>query len=104
MFYVTIMINYLYMKRFLNVLLLFPLLSIAQDGFVVNGVLSGVKEKSLVFLTDANNPADTLAKTTVLNGKFILKGKLSEPGLYNLNFLAPQKKGLLFLDNSNVSI
>ena len=92
------------MKRFIVVFLLLPLLSVAQKSFVINGELSGVKDKALVSLTDANNPKDTLAKSRVTNGKFVLKGSIAEPGLYNLNFSDLQKKGLLFLDNSKLII
>ena len=93
------------MKQLLLVLFFMPLLVAAQqNGFVINGTLSGIKDKSSVFLTDANNPSDTLAKTTAAAGKFMLKGALSEPGLYYLNFTSQQKKGLLFLDNSIVSV
>ena len=93
------------MKRVLVVLIFMPLLAAAQqNGFMINGMLPGIKDKSNVFLTDANNPSDTLAKTIADAGKFILKGTLAEPGLYYLNFTNPQKKGLLFLDNSTVSV
>ncbi|MEO5997433.1 MAG: TlpA disulfide reductase family protein [Chitinophagaceae bacterium] len=93
------------MKRMLMVLLLVPFLSMAQQkGFLINGSLSGIKNNSLVSLTDANNPSDTLAKSIVTNNTFQLKGQLPEPGLLSLNFSDAQKKTLLFLDNSTVSI
>ena len=85
--------------------MLLPVLGMAQQkGFIINGTLSGLSENSVVSLTDANNPSDTLAKSTIRKNAFVLKGDLPEPGLFNLNFSSVQKKGLLFLDNSNVTI
>ncbi|MEJ7739192.1 MAG: TlpA disulfide reductase family protein [Chitinophagaceae bacterium] len=93
------------MKNLLSILLLLPLLSVGQQkGFVVTGTLTGLKEKSLVYLTNVSKPADTLARAIVLNGKFTLKGHLKEPALCNLNIADQQKKGMVYLENSNVSI
>src|SRR4051812_18604750 len=92
------------MKRGILLLLLFPLAVFAQKQFTIEGNLSGIADKTLVFITDANNPADTLAKSTASGGKFALKGTLPEPGLYHINFADSKKKGLLFLDNSKVSL
>lgn len=93
------------MKRCIVVLLFLPLFGLAQkSGFVINGNLSGLHNKDQVSLTDANNPTDTLAKSTVAGGMFTLKGNVPEPGIYHLNFAGLQKKALLFLDNSTVSI
>ncbi len=86
------------MIKFLSVFILLPALGLAQqNGFVVNGAMGGVKDKSLVYLTNANNPTDTISKSVVSNGKFQLTGKLSEPGFYNINFSSVQKKGCCFL-------
>lgn len=93
------------MRRFLGLLILWPALCFAQqNGFVINGAVGGVKDKSMVYLTDANNPTDTVSSSAVSNGKFKLTGKLAEPGIYNINFASTQKKGLIFLDNSNVTV
>lgn len=82
-----------------------PALGFAQqNGFVINGAMEDVKDGSIICLTDYNNPTDTVSMATVSNGKFKLTGKLTEPGLYSISFSSSQKKGLLFLDNSNVSI
>ena len=93
------------MKRCFVVFLFLPLFSLAQkNGFIVNGNLAGLNNRDQVSLTDANNPTDTLAKSTVAEGKFILKGNVPEPGIYHLNLAGLQKKALLFLDNSTVSV
>lgn len=93
------------MKKFLALLLLVPFLSNAQeDGFVMSGQVEGVKPNTVVALTDANNPTDTLSKSIINDGRFRLTGKVSEPGLYNIVFSDSQKKGILFLDNSKISV
>ncbi len=99
------LLNYILMKRMLLALLLVPFLVMGQKkGFVINGSLSGIVNNSVVSVTDANNPTDTIAKSIVQNNSFILKGELPEPGLCNLNFSGVQKKSLLFLDNSTIKI
>jgi peroxiredoxin len=93
------------MKKLLFILVLSPLLSVGQKkGFVINGSLTGIADNSVVSLTDVNNPTDTVAKALVKKNTFVLKGNLPEPGLFNLNFSSVQKKGMLFLDNSAMTI
>jgi len=94
-----------YMRKLFGILLLLPLISMAQQkGFVITGTLSGVKDNSLVYLTDMNKQEDTLAKSMISKGRFMLKGRLKEPGLYNLNISDLQKKALLYLENSNIAV
>ena len=64
----------------------------ADKGFIITGAVTGLAEKSAVFLTDANNAADTIARTVVQAGKFILTGHVAEPNLYEVNFGAAKKK------------
>lgn len=73
-------------------------------GFVINGHIKGLEDKSAVFLTDANKPTDTLARTTVKNGAFELKGHVTEPNLYELNFGGAEKKTVLFIGNDRVKV
>jgi peroxiredoxin len=73
-------------------------------GFTITGHVKGVADKSAVFVTDANKSTDTLAKTTVKNGAFILKGQVPEPNLYELNFKSVEKKAVLFIGNDNVKV
>jgi peroxiredoxin len=73
-------------------------------GFTVRGQVGGLGEKSAVFITDANRPTDTLARTTVKNGEFILKGHVAEPNLYELNFGGVEKKTVLFIGNENIQV
>ena len=92
------------MKILIACFMLLPFFNQAQPGFTVNGTVTGLKERSMVSLVDANNPTDTLAKAPVTGGKFKLKGTIPEPAVYILQYGAEQKKSLLFLDNSNVTI
>jgi peroxiredoxin len=81
-----------------------PAMLVAQKQLTISGKVEGVKEKSLVFLNDANTPGDTIAKGLVKNGRLLLKGSLRESALVFLNFPETKKKALLFLDNGNIEI
>jgi peroxiredoxin len=73
-------------------------------GFHIEGHVKGISEKSLVSITDANKPTDTLARGQVKGGMFILNGHVNEPSLIVLNFLSAQKKYSLFIGNETVTI
>ena len=75
-----------------------------QPGFRVEGHIRGVEDKSMISLTDANKPGDTLAQARVKAGVFVLTGRLSEPNLVNLNFISAKKKTSLFIGNENITI
>ncbi len=95
------------MKFFTSLILLFPLFVAAQSSsgqFILTGKVSGIPEKTLVTLSDVNQPGDTLGRATVNNGVFVLKGKITEPNLYALNFHGVQKKSMLFIGNEQVAL
>ncbi len=95
------------MKRFLLLLLVLPAFVIAQNGpgkFSINATVSGLKDNTVVSLSDVNNPDDTLAVATVSNGRFILNGSLPEPNLYHLNFAGVSKKTVVFLNNAQIEL
>ena len=73
-------------------------------GFSISGHISGLSERSDVFVTDANKPTDTIARSKVSGCAFILKGAIPEPNLYELNLGGPKKKTVLFIGNENVKI
>jgi peroxiredoxin len=75
-----------------------------KPGFRVEGHIRGMKDQSVVALTDANKPGDTLARTTVKAGSFVLSGHLNEPNLVNLNFVNAKKKTSLFIGNETVTV
>jgi peroxiredoxin len=92
------------MKNLLLAMLIFPLGLLAQGGFEITGAVTGLPENSRVTLTDVNKNTDTLATALVTNGTFVLKGKVSEPNLYQLNFEGVQKKAVLFMGNEKATI
>jgi peroxiredoxin len=73
-------------------------------GFRIEGHINGISEKSMVSVTDANKPTDTLARGAVKGGVFVLNGHVSEPSLVVLNFSSAQKKFSLFIGNEAVSM
>jgi peroxiredoxin len=96
------------MRTIIFSLFFLPLVSGAQQpnpaGFLINGDVKGLLENSSVALTDANKPTDTLARTRVKGGVFILEGHLTEPNLYEVNFGSAKKKALLFMGNDQISV
>lgn len=91
------------MKILAGILAFLPLALHAQKGFEMKGSVTGLQDKSLVFLIDANNPKDTVCKTNSVKTNFTLKGDLKESTLYYLGFTPQQKKTVLFLDNSKTT-
>ena len=75
-----------------------------QAGFRIEGQFKGIEERSKVILTDANKPSDTLARSIVKGGVFILTGHVNEPSLMVLNFIAAKKKTSIFISNESVTI
>jgi peroxiredoxin len=96
------------MKKY--IVILCGMISVAQAqqqkpaGFHVEGHVKGINEKSIVSITDANKPTDTLAKGSVKGGVFILNGHVNEPSLLILNFSSAQKKLSLFIGNESVTV
>ncbi len=73
-------------------------------GFRIEGQFKGIEERSRVVLTDANKPSDTLARSIVKGGVFILTGHVNEPSLLVLNFIAAKKKTSIFINNETVTL
>lgn len=89
-------------------ILLFPVVLFAQkspvEGFSIKGAVKGLAENEVVTLTDVNNPEDTIARTLVKKGGFVLSGKLVEPNLVNINFHNSEKKLMLFAGNEGIAV
>jgi peroxiredoxin len=96
------------MKLFFGVIMALPLMALAQKpaevGFEIHGKIGGLAENSAVFVTDASNPTDTVAKGVAKGGQFDLKGHVSEPNLYEVNFAGVKKKLPVFLGNDKMSM
>jgi len=87
------------------IVLCFPLFGLAQNkSFEINGSISGLNDKSKIFLVNPDDPTDTIASTISKQNSFTLKGSLQEVKLYNLAFLPSGKKCLLFLDNNKITL
>jgi peroxiredoxin len=82
---------------------LLPFLASAQKSLVLTGKLKGIKEGELVSLTDANRPTDTLAKTRVTKGIYILKARLKEPMILNIN-MGNQGSLMTFVENAAIKV
>jgi peroxiredoxin len=91
------------MKRFLTIIFLAPLLTTAQKNLIVTAKITGLKEQSMVWLADINNPTDTIAKGFTTKEGFVLKGTLKEATLLVLN-MGNNKRATFFLDKSRVTI
>jgi len=96
------------MKKLLWIGLFLPFLSLAQggsdSGLVVTGNVKGLADQSKVFITDANNPTDTIAEGLVKMGQFVLSGHIAEPNLFEVNFGSAKKKLPLFIGNDKISL
>jgi peroxiredoxin len=73
-------------------------------GFRIEGHINGIGEKSIVTLSDANKTSDTLARTIVKDGLFVLSGQVTEPNLFVLNFESAKKKAPIFIGNETITI
>jgi peroxiredoxin len=96
------------MKVFFGLMLALPVVGLAQKAaesqFTINGNVKGLAENSIVFVTDASNPTDTLAESKVKAGQFVLSGHVAEPNLYEVNFDGAKKKAPLFIGNDKISL
>ncbi|TAE17514.1 MAG: AhpC/TSA family protein [Bacteroidetes bacterium] len=72
-------------------------------GFQINGTVTGLTNGTEVSITSADKPTEPAAKAVANDGKFVLKGAVVEPGLYQLA-LGKQTKAFIFLDNSTLSV
>jgi len=73
-------------------------------GFVITGQIKGLADNSAVYLTDANNPKDTIASSLVKAGVFVITGHVPEPNIVELNFESAKKKTPLFIGNEKVNV
>lgn len=113
------------MKRILMVLLLLPALLPAQKGkknvvqasqvttsestsanggsFEIDGDIKGVPDNSLIFLAGFSG-TDTLAKTTVQGGHFVLNGKFENTDARILTIPVLNRRMVLFMGNDHIVI
>jgi peroxiredoxin len=92
------------MKRLLVILALSPLVVLSQKvkGFAIDGKLDGFKDGAEVRLIK-NGEAVEMTKTTLLKGKFVLKGKVAEPVLCYI-LVANEKPFEVYVENGIISV
>lgn len=91
------------MKRLAVLFAMVPLLATAQKKLVISGKVKGLKDGTIIFISDVNRPGDTLAKSKAQQGAFVLSHELKEPMLLNIG-LGSGKTVMTFLENSSVKI
>jgi len=91
------------MRRYFVLLSFFPLFATAQSKLTLTGKIQGLANGSQVSLVDVNRPADTLTRSVVKAGSFLLKDSLPEPMLLHLN-LGGGKTIMAFLGNEKVQV
>lgn len=74
------------------------------NGFTVKGNISGLADKSAVYLIGVEKPTDTVARSVSDKQHFILAGKLQEPGLYNLVAEGAPYAFMMFMGNENITV
>lgn len=94
------------MKKIISGLLaLLPLVTLAQKSTLqLKGTLTGLTDKSKIYLVNPDQPGDTLAKAVSKQNSFVISGTLPDTKLYSLVILPAGKKLMLFLENGSVSI
>jgi peroxiredoxin len=73
-----------------------------MKGFTINGKLDGYKDGTEIKLI-RNGEAVEMTKTTLLKGKFLLKGKVQEPVLCYL-LIGSDKPSEIYVENSAISV
>ncbi len=70
------------MKKILFILTILPTILAAQNGgFVITGNVEGLKDGE-VKITSTQDNNQLIAKGTIQDGNFVVKGAVPEPGLY----------------------
>ncbi len=99
------------MKKLLS-LLLFPLLSLAQNskqpntskGFIVSGNIKGLPDSTIVFLARPGQPSNVLSTGYSQKGNFNLFGKIDDADIYQLSFIGYAETSDVFLTNENITV
>ena len=90
------------MKKLVFIFFLLPLVSLAQNGFVITGKVEGVGDGE-VKITSAQEEAQLVAKAPLKAGSFTVKGNIPEPGLYYIT-IGKEQPQHIFLENTAIKI
>lgn len=112
-----VLLNLFTMKKILWIIVLLPLMGIAQikssktkkkkekpeAGFIINGSVEGYPDGTIVDFLNGNNrnPEGT---TKLQNGKFVFKGNLQYPDFKLISFNKSSDFIVLFIDNSIIDL
>ncbi len=93
------------LKSFLVSILVCPIMLVAQKtDFTITGTISGLADSTLVFLNNSSKPNEVYATNYSKDGKFILKGQLSENDLYQVSFIGYKDELEVFMGADNVMV
>lgn len=82
-----------------------PLTGWAQKSALqLKGTITGLADKSKIYLINPDQPGDTLARAVSKQNSFALSASLPDTKLYSLVFLPGGKKAMLFLENGIVTL
>jgi hypothetical protein len=80
---------------------------VGKDEYIISGTATGIENgKTIILETQDENGMGLLAKDTVKveNGKFEMKGKITEPSFYTIQLEGAQAKIPFILENGEVTI
>jgi peroxiredoxin len=93
------------MKTFFIALFLFITAGIyAQQAFTINGVIKDLPDATEITLHFDNPQTEAVAKAVSKNGKFELKGTITEPAIYVLTYNGSKQNLGIFLEGKNLSL
>lgn len=72
-------------------------------GFFIHGNIKGLKDSTLVFITNITN-GNTIAQDYAYNGAINLKGQLDNEGLYSIGFIGYKNEMQIFIGNEDISV
>lgn len=76
----------------------------AQQIFTIKGTIKGAKENAKVILRFDNQQSETLAESVIKNGKFELKGNLTETAMHVLAVEGSEMNLGIFMDASEITV
>jgi hypothetical protein len=86
---------------------LFSCSKVGKDEYLISGTATGIENgKTLILETQDENGMGLLPKDTVKveNGKFEMKGKITEPAFYYIQLEGAQSKIPLILENGELTV
>ena len=88
-------------------IVLFSCNKVAKGEYLITGTAKGIENgKTIILETQNANGMGMVAKDTVkvMNGKFEMKGKISEPSFYTIQLEGAQSKIPFILENDEVTV